>query len=99
MVGAAAEGDAALADGRVQGREGDVAAGLAVERAVGEGERKEGGVRVAGLGELGGLQDVFAGDELGGELVVQLEGAELGGGGLAVGGVLVVGEGDTGGSG
>ncbi len=89
------EDDGALADGRV-GLGGYAGEGtdFAIVGGAGDGERDEGGLGVAGLGELGGLGDVFSDDEFGGELGGETEAFEGGGGGEAVGGVEVVGDGD-----
>ncbi len=53
-------------------------------------------MRVAGLGELGGLGDVFSSDEFGREGGIELEGFECALGGEAVGRVERVGDGDFG---
>ncbi len=61
----------------------------------GRGERDEAGVGVAGFGELGGLGDVFRGDQLGFERVEKLEAGERDDGGAAVGGTFGVGDGQA----
>lgn len=90
------QGHAALANGRVFAGELDEAARFAKVRAGGDGEGDEGRLRIAGIGELGRLQDVLAPDQLGREDLLELQGAEFGRGRLAVGGVQVIRNSDAG---
>ena len=98
-VAAVGEGYAALADGRVVLRKAEEGASIAKLGRAGDRQGDESYLRVAGLGELGGLHDVFASDELGGELLGEVQGVDGSRGGLAVGRVEVVGDGDLGNAG
>ena len=94
-VGCGAKDHGALADWWVAAGEGEVCAGLTKVRAGSDGERDQSGLRVAGIGELGGLEDVLPEDEFGGKAWKQVEGLQFGRGSLAVGSVAVIGDGDT----
>ena len=89
-VGGVAEGNAALMNRGVVVGKLDERTGLPEVRAGGDGEGDEGGLGIAGVGELGGLHDVLANDEFGGECLLEVKGAEFGDGGLTVGSVLAV---------
>ena len=90
------EDDTGLLDGSVDvGGDPDEGAEGAEVFAAGDGERDEAGLRVAGLGELRGLRDVFGDGELGLELCVEAEMLERLLRGEAVGRVRGVGDGEA----
>ena len=96
MIARAAQRHAALVNGWVRHRNPNEVAGLAILWAAGEGQRDEGGLRVAGERELCRLRDVFADDQLGCELGLEVQRLDRGGRGHAVGGVAIVCDGDAG---
>jgi hypothetical protein len=87
--------DAALDDGWVEERKADEGSHFAELWGAGDGEGNEAGLGVAAGGELRGLGDVFGDDEFGFYLVGDAELGELAGGGEAVRGVEVIGDGDA----
>ena len=87
----------ALADlGVSPGGDADEGSEVAEVGGAGDGEREEASLGVAGFGELGGLGDVFADDEFGGDDGGEIEVLEGAGGCEAVGSVERVGDGDLG---
>ncbi len=91
-----ADDDRALLDGRIEVAGNDEVGAVSGEaRRERRSERDEAGVGVGGVGKLRGLRDIFGGDELRLESVVELEALQRGDCGAAIGCAIGIGDGQA----